>query len=153
MCPALWQALYMDYPLYSSQPNKICALSLFSFYKWVIDARRGSVTCHSACSWNQEAGWRFAEGSPILGLLFSSSGQVWEFTARRATSLPAPYLDYLLFYTDPYGLYMIFIFSVHALNVPDWFWMMATVCFKEPEIKKCSRWAFLALVSLFCVVR
>ena len=77
MCPALWQALYMDYPLScSNQPNKVCVLSLFPFYKWEMDAQRGSITCHSVHSWNQQAGLRREPGIPIPGLMLSSSGKL-----------------------------------------------------------------------------
>lgn len=149
-CPALWQALYMDYLLsYSNQPGKVCVLSLFSFYKAEIDAQRGPVTCHSVHNWNQEAGSRLEPGTPIPGLTFSSSGEGWGFTAWRASSLP--YMGRLSFYTDlnTSGLY---VFSSLA-DVLDWFLMMATVCFKEPEIKNVKRWAFLATESLICAVR
>lgn len=97
--PALCPALYMDYPLsYSNQSNKVWVLSLFSFYKWEINAQRGSITCHSEHGWNQEAGSRFEPGIRIPDLMFSSSEGSWEFTARRASSLP--YLGYLPVYTD-----------------------------------------------------
>lgn len=71
--------------------------------------------------------------SGALGQLLR--GRLGIHSQESSVCTSSPYLGYLPFYTNLYGLYTVFIFSVYSLNVPDWFWMMATLCFKDPETK------------------